>query len=390
MKLAFVTPRYGAQVIGGAELGARLLSEHLVTAGEVEVEIFTTCALDASTWADHFPAGTTEESGVTVHRFAVRSGRHPQFDHRSAAVLAHPERVPMAEAMRWIDEQGPVCPDAIDAVAASDCDVVAFYPYLYHPTVTGVPRLGRRAIMHPAAHDEPPLRLPVFQDVMAAAAGFVFQTEAERDLVERRFPVVRARPQALVGLGVDEHEGLESVHDVVGDRPYVLCLGRVDHGKGTELLARLHGAYADRHPDAPDLVLAGPVVHQPTAHRSVRVLGAVDEATKWGLLRNAVALVNPSAYEAFSIVVGEAWTAGIPVVVNARCGPTVEHCRISGGGMWFGDYAGYEVIIDRLRTDAELRRCLAARGRAYVDARFRWPVVVDRYSAFLRQVAAHV
>lgn len=389
MKLGFVTPRYGAEVIGGAELGARLISEHLVALTDVEVEVFTSCALLATTWADHFPAGCTIEAGVRVHRFPVRSGRHPRFDERSAPVLAHPERTSMEAARQWIVEQGPVCPEALDAAAASDCDVVAFYPYLYHPTVAGVPRLGRRAVMHPAAHDEPPLRLPVFEPVMAATAGFVFQTEAERHLVERRFPVVRSKPQALIGLGVDEHDGVPSVADLVGDRPYLLCLGRVDHGKGTEVLVRYHAAFADRHPDAPRLVLAGPVVHQPTAHPSVVVLGAVDEATKWGLLRNSLALVNPSAYEAFSIVVCEAWTAGVPVVVNARCGPTVEHCRLSGGGLWFGDYATYEGVIERLCSDPALCRSLAGRGRAYVDGRFRWPTVVDRYSAFLRQVAAH-
>ena len=29
MKLAFVTPRYGSDVFGGAEMGARMLAEHL-------------------------------------------------------------------------------------------------------------------------------------------------------------------------------------------------------------------------------------------------------------------------------------------------------------------------------------------------------------------------
>ena len=78
MKVAYVVPRYGVEVVGGAELAARLLAEHLVAAG-CEVEAFTTCALDARTWADEYPEGRAEVNGVTVHRFRSAAGRDPAF-----------------------------------------------------------------------------------------------------------------------------------------------------------------------------------------------------------------------------------------------------------------------------------------------------------------------
>jgi glycosyltransferase involved in cell wall biosynthesis len=296
---------------------------------------------------------------------------------------------------RWIAEQGPVCPDAVEAAAAGDADVVAFYPYLYHPTVTGVPRLGRRAVMHPAAHDEAPLRLPIFREVFAAAAGFVFQTEAERHLVEARFPVVTGAQQVSVGLGVDEQAGTAAAaRSRLGGRlasgaPYLLCLGRVDRGKGTASLARFFAAYKQRRPGPLTLVFAGPVVHPLPAHPDIVMAGSVDEAVKWGLLRGAEMLVSPSAYESFSIVVNEGWAAGVPVLVNARCGPTREHCEISGGGLWYDSYAGFEVALDRLLQSPELASTMVERGRAYVDSRFRWPVIVDRYLAFCERVAHH-
>jgi hypothetical protein len=71
VKLAYVVPRYGAQVIGGAEYGARMLAERLARRPGWTVEVLTTCALDARTWADELPAGTTVEAGVPVHRFPV-------------------------------------------------------------------------------------------------------------------------------------------------------------------------------------------------------------------------------------------------------------------------------------------------------------------------------
>jgi len=386
---AFVVPRYGREVVGGAELGARLLAEHLVAAGRAEVEVFTTCALDHRTWADHYPAGTTVEEGVRVHRFPVRAGRHARFDRLAAEALTRPHEASDDVQDRFFERQGPVCPEAVDAAAASDADTVAFYPYLYHPTVTGVPRLGRRAVLHPAAHEEAPLHLPRFAEVFSAPGGLVFHTEAERRLVEQTFPATIGLPQLVLGLGVDGPEPgdpLEARRKLgLGERPYLLSLGRVEATKGSTLLARLFAAYKERRPGPLALVLAGPSGHEeaPPAHPDVLLPGRVADATKWGLLRGAAAVVVPSMLESFSFVVLEAWLAGVPVLVNAGCGPTREHCERSGGGLWFGSYAEFEVAVDRLLGDADLAATLAARGRAYTEEGFRWPVVVDRYARFL-------
>jgi glycosyltransferase involved in cell wall biosynthesis len=86
----------------------------------------------------------------------------------------------------------------------------------------------------------------------------------------------------------------------------------------------------------------------------------VDEPDKWDLVRDAVVSVSPSALESFSLVVLEAWEQSVPVVVNATCDPTREHCERSGGGLWFGSYREFEAVLDRLCGDARLRaRCSA-------------------------------
>lgn len=130
------------------------------------------------------------------------------------------------------------------------------------------------------------------------------------------------------------------------------------------------------------------MVEAPDPHPDIDVLGSVSEAVKWALLRRAVALVSPSGWESFSLVVVEAWSARTPVVVNATCEATVEHCRRSGRGLPFGSYGELEVALDRLYGDAGFATQLGERGRAYVEHRFRWPVVVDRYAAFLTSMAA--
>jgi glycosyltransferase involved in cell wall biosynthesis len=130
------------------------------------------------------------------------------------------------------------------------------------------------------------------------------------------------------------------------------------------------------------------VVDAPENHPDIDVIGPVSEERKWTLLGGATALVSPSSWEAFSLVVAEAWSAGIPVVVSARCAATVEHCRRSGGGLSFADFGEFEAGVDRLVGDGQLRRHLGTQGRAYVDRWFRWPRVIDRYSTFVQSVVA--
>ena len=54
----------------------------------------------------------------------------------------------------------------------------------------------------------------------------------------------------------------------------------------------------------------------------VLVVSGADDATKWSLLRGADFLINSSALESFSLVLFEAWAAGIPVLVNGCCETT--------------------------------------------------------------------
>ncbi|MFZ4584504.1 MAG: glycosyltransferase family 4 protein [Acidimicrobiia bacterium] len=388
MKLSFVTPRYGVEVLGGAEQAARQLAEKVVAQLGWSVEAFSSCALEASTWADHFEPGTTTINGVTVHRFASK-GRSADFDAVSDRVLAVPSAASRADEDEWFRAQGPVSDEQIDAIVASDADVIAFYPYLYYPTVVGLPKVAERAIMHPAAHDEPPLFLPVFQTVFGAARGLVFHTEEEQRLVNGLFPVAH-QPQVVLGLGADTHAG--DANDArnalaLGDAPYLLYVGRVDDGKGTRTLVEFFAAYRARHPESPlRLVLAGPIVHEPPRHPDVILAGPVDEATKWGLMRGTSLFVNPSAYESFSIVLIEAWNAGVPVLVNGRCHVTREHVERSGGGLAFDSFATFEAAVEALVGRPDRQAALAQAGARYVDAFYAWPTIIERYATFLSQV----
>jgi glycosyltransferase involved in cell wall biosynthesis len=241
-------------------------------------------------------------------------------------------------------------------------------------------------VLSPAAHDEPAIRLPIFREMFARAGGITFYTAAERRFVHGLFPVGSV-PQATIGLGVSTPaEGFRSGAPARA-RPYLLCLGRVDDGKGTDALARCFAAYKRRRPGPLELVFAGPVVDPPTSSPDTVVLGPVDEETKWSLVADALALVSPSPNESFGIVLLESWQVRTPVVVNSACAPTREQVEQSGGGLVFGSYAELEVCIDELTERPALREGLGDRGYRYVQRRYDWSSVVARYAAFFEQVA---
>lgn len=244
------------------------------------------------------------------------------------------------------------------------------------------------AVLHPAAHDEPALYLPVFRGTYASADALCYHTMAERTLVQRVHPTAE-RPQIVLGLGVAEPETTGRAGGEIlgtGDRPYVVSVGRVDEHKGSTMLAAFFATYKERHPGPLALALVGPVSATIKPHPDIVVTGVVSEAEKGDIVRDAMVSVSPSALESFSLVVLEAWQHRRPVVVNATCPPTREHCERSGGGLWFSGYREFEVVLERLEADAALRTRLGERGRAYVDEFYQWPVLIDRYAHFLAEV----
>jgi glycosyltransferase involved in cell wall biosynthesis len=325
---------------------------------------------------------------VPVHRFASEHGRLPDFYGLDGRIRLAPRRATRSEGKRWVEYNGPVSAQLIEAVQESDADVIAFYPYLYHPTVAAIGKVKVPAVLHPAAHDEPCLYLPIFRGTFGDADAFCFHTAAERLLVERTYPVAE-RPQIVLGLGVGTSAGAgRPGADILGlgDRPYVVSVGRVDEHKGSKMLAAYFAAYKERHPGPLALALVGPVSFDVEPHPDIVVTGVVSESDKWDIVRDAQVAISPSALESFSLVVLEAWVDKVPVVVNGACGPTREHCERSGGGLWFTSYPEFEAVMERLLGSESLRATLGQRGRDYVDRFYQWPVLIDRYVEFLQTV----
>ena len=387
--ITFVSPRYGADVIGGAEFAVRALATRLSADG-MDVAVLTSRASSYATWVDDYPEGTTIEDGVSVSRFSVDNPRSLDFDEMSERIMPRASEVSTAEGLEWIDRQGPTSAALLDAIAQVERGVLAFTPYLYHPTVRGVTVARVPTILHAAAHPERPLELSLFDEVFGAVSALAHYSRAEQDLVLSRFPATFTTPQVVLGLPVETPEfEIDPVSARgtlgLGDEPFAMSLGRVERGKGSHELAERFSALRVRRGSG-RLVFAGPVIDKPPAADGVIYLGPVPDREKFGLLTAADVLINPSPYESFSIVVLEAWLAGTPVLVNGLCGPTREHCEMSGGGLWYTDATEFEVALGRLMDDADLLARLGRAGRAYVETMYSWPAVRYRYEALLARV----
>lgn len=380
-----MVPRYGAEVGGGAETLARLYAHRL--AGHAEVTVLTTCALEYRTWADHFPAGESMDGPVRVLRFPVPEPRDGgDFDALSTRLFGGRSGGPDAER-EWMRAQGPNSPALLEHLAdeGGSYDAVLFVPYLYATTVDGLPLVADRAVLVPAFHDEPPLALGIFDEVVAAARRVVFSTPEEAALAERRFRVTADRG-GIVGVGIDPPPSGDPVRArrALGrsERPYALYLGRIEPSKGCDLLLGAHRRYRRHRPDGLDLVMIGRPVMELPDEPWLQAPGFVDEQTKHDALTGASVLVCPSPYESLSLVLLEAWSHGTPTLSSEASPVLVGQTRRARGGLWFADALEYAAALDLLTSTPALARALGDAGRRFAE-RHDWDTVTERLLAHL-------
>ncbi len=376
-KLAVVVPRYGSDVNGGAEVLARQYATRLAEVADVTV--LTTCALDYRTWADHYPPGRTVADGVEVIRFSVPVPRdEAAFDALSLQVLTGPPSSDDEEAA-WMEAQGPISPELERHLSehGTNYDAVLFIPYLYATTARGLPLVADRAVLVPAMHDEPPLRLRIFDRIVGGAQRVIFSTPEERELGRRRFGVDDDRAR-IVGAGIDiiptRRTGATPRR---ASRPYVIAVGRIDPSKGSDRLIATHARYREMRPEGLDLMMVGRSVMDIPQAPWLDCVGFVSDEDKQALISGAVALVSASPYESLSLVLFESWAEGTPTLVATASDVLVGQTRRAGGGLWFRDAHDYVAALDLLTARPAVANALGASGRQVARA-LTWDVVTDR------------
>jgi glycosyltransferase involved in cell wall biosynthesis len=383
VKVAHVLLRFDAP--GGVETNVREVTRRLRAAGE-DVEVYASDLYDEGRWERRSNYAPVVD-GVPVHRFAIRKRLVPGLT------------MPMMIGL-------------IDALSESGADVIHAHSHRYGHVLEAAAvaeRLGIPLVVsthyHPADRREPSLKrgLLRIQDVVfgmtayRVAKALVVQTDREAALVREFAPSRKLRTIAPgIDLGAwstpdsDRAEGLGLPDE------YFLFVGRVASNKGLptllEALARLDAT--SRRP----LVLMG----RDWGERSrleararelgvfdlVRFLGHVESPTAYrGVIRRARALVLPSEWEAFGLVLLEAMAAGTPIVATAVGGvPDVLEGGRAGRLVPYGDAAALSDALRSVVANPSETEQLRAAAHARVLG-FDWSVTVDRHRALYREVA---
>lgn len=391
MKLALVTPRYGADVLGGSE--ARVVEEARGLAGRGhEVEVLTTSARDTDTWAAAWPEGVEQDGDVVVRRFAAVLGTDPAArDALDRRVLAG-ESLTTADERAWIDARVTV-PGLVDHVAARAraYDALVFSPYLAWTTLRALPLAGRRGVLMACLHDEPAARQPAVRAALAGAGAVWFQSEPEHQLAHRLAPLA---PHRVVGSAVSaparyDPEGFRRRHGL--SRPFVLYAGRREDGKGWPEALRGFAVAVDRFGLDCDLVTIGtaepPVVPPPLAGR-VHGLGFLEASEVGDAFAAATAYLQPSRLESFSRTVMESWLAGTPVVATTFGEVVAWHVERARGGLLYGDELELGSCLRALVGAPGSAARLGESGRRYVLERYTWPNVLDAMEEALGALCA--
>lgn len=375
------------EVNGGAELLTRQLAERMT--GSYDVHVFTTKAVDYMTWADEYDKDEEVINGVTVHRFSVERPRvQEEFDKINCKFIS--SGLKSSEQEEWLKAQGPYVPSLIDAIRDNKdtYDVFLFCTYLFYPTVMGIREVADKAILLPFAHNEPFLRMKMFSRVFNSPAAFLFETDEERNLIRTKYSNYRI-PFKFGGAGVDVPE------DVSGDRfkakygldEYMIYVGRIDEGKNCPELFKYFLRYKKAHPSNLKLVLLGkPVIKIPDS-KDIVSLGFVSEQDKFDGIAGSRFLVLPSKFESLSIVVLEAFSLNVPVLVNSECAVLKGHCDKSGGGFYYDSYHGFESKILMLLRHTDLRQEMGIKGSEYVKRYFNWNTIIRKLSSLVEYVA---
>ena len=432
MKLAFVTPRYGAEIPSGAEHACRLLAEQVCERHDVDV--LTTCAWNPETWKNELGEGSDRVRGVMVRRFAVTQpyerNTHQQLTERLLAGTRSRD-----EELEWVRRLGPWSPGLLDYLKRQHraYDVIVFFS-LWHPTtVHGLPVAPDRSVLFPYLQLRRPLRFGLWTDVASSARAIGYVATCERRLLHQ---YVRVMPphEEHVGIGIDslpqqtyprhqqdpadtiaaEDEQGEAVHEAPDvaylDRRGVpfrrrhrlygrlaVCCARIEADNGSEEMLEYFDAYASTNGggaerthaldgDPLTLVLTGVKMMKVPEESYVRLAGVLPDRERMMAYEAADIAIAPAPDDLLAEAVLESFAVGTPVIASARNPAAVDHCRRANAGLYYGNKEEFVEAMRLVTGNDRLRLRLGENGRNYVKQNYRWDAVLGRFERLISKV----
>jgi len=290
------------------------------------------------------------------------------------------------EEYEWI-EQSAHSPELYAHIGryGQTYDFLIFVPYLFGTTFYGTSLWPERSVLWPCLHDEPFARFLQTRVMMQDCRGIMFTSEPERKLAEGKLGIHNPG-SSVVGFGLDPYTAdAERFRQEFGiSDPFILYSGRIDSMKNLLQLLAFFISYKEKHPGRLKLVLMGkgplPIPYRP----DIIQIGFQTGQTKLDAYAAATLLCQPSLMESFSIVIMEAWLAGVPVLVHGDCDVTRYHVLRSNGGLYFADEKEFHGALNWLMEHPTQRGRMGDLGYAYVRREYNWDTVLGRFQDAIR------
>lgn len=395
MKIAFIVPRFEPQLAGGAEVHCQRLAERIAlrlrseqAARGYKVELLTTCARDHFSWKNYYEPGNKVVNGVTVRRFLVDPNRVTPRFLMIQRKIDHRLPITQKEEQWWISDS--VRSQRMEDFIAKNenrYDWFIFMPYLFGTTYWGIEAVPKKSLLIPCLHDELFAYLNIFKDMFNKVQGIMFNTYPEIDLAKRLYNLPPDKiTMVSLGFSADNESNPNIFRHTYGIHdPFILFAGRREGGKNIDLLLNYFRFYKKLK-----LVLlgSGPVNLTTEDKDHIIDLGYIPEEHKKSAFSAALAFCQPSVNESLSIVIMESWAAKRPVLVNSGCAVTVDHCRRSHGGLYFGNCLEFSECIDFLLANPEIADEMGINGQNYVKEYYSWDAVLKRFDDAIKKFSS--
>ncbi|HWU71599.1 MAG TPA: glycosyltransferase family 4 protein [Pseudoxanthomonas sp.] len=195
---------------------------------------------------------------------------------------------------------------------------------------------------------------------------------------------VHDRPLRIIPNGVDAEVFFPHTRHECGKPFRLLYVGKWSRLKGVEILAPIMSRLGKDF----QLDYTGPreglVVGMP---ENARNIGRLDgDAAVADAMRNADALILPSATEGFGLVVAEAMSCGLPVVVSDI--PALQELVADGASGFrceVGNVDSFVAAVRRLARDNESRRLMASEARRRAVEGYSLEEMTRKYISLYRE-----
>ena len=379
-KIGIIVQRYGVEINGGAEYHARLIAEKL--SGHMEVEVFTSTALDYLTWSHHYDKKREVVNDIVINRFRVERERDPdKFGKLQRKVFENEHLI--SDEKEWLFEEGPYMPSLLEKLKKREDEFFKFifFSYRYYHSYEGLRRFRNKSILVPTAEHDDVIYMRLFKDLFSLPSAIIYNSHEEKELINKISGNMGV-PGDIVGVGSEIPESFDpqSFRDKYGiNSEYVLYIGRLDENKGVPELIRFFIKFCDETGSEIQLVLMGKSVIEIPDHKNINYLGFLDDNDKFNALSGSEMLVIPSQYESLSMVTLEAWASGKPVVANGRTEVLKGQCQRSNAGLWYTNYKQFHEVFSLLLNDAGMRKEMGENGRQFFNKNYSWNVIVNKY-----------